>query len=409
MDPFLIPQIIDLAGENPVKTYRQPLASGDSGAHTWEVRIVRGGVAVDLTGCTATLNVRRDGDSDEATLRKRATIAGNRVSCELPRGVYELGGKLTAVMIVEDSAGRVVTAAVLLLRGKQYITDHIADPDGTLPTVKELLQRVSAMEGTVSQLKNDLVTLQDKTRINYLRPTLQTHTENDVTITNNGDGTYTLNGTATNLAMFSLGIFRFKKNKEYKLVGCPLGGGWDTKYVLNIESSPYIDTGNGYTFSFTDDVERRIFLDVFSGCTCENLVFKPMITDDLSATYDDFVSGFDCFTPDLKMDLLWTNASPTTEFAPQKIELDLSDATLIVIEYRLHHNYDVTVQLMISEPNTDNVRHKTSDEKLFYRVIEHIKSDGIYFGNAGSYETYGNGTTTTNNNLLIPYKIFEIK
>ena len=156
MEGFTIEQLIELSGENAPRLYRQPLASGDSGAHTWVVRIVRGGAAEDLTGCTASLNVRRDGDSDEATLRKRATIAGNRVSCELPRGVYELGGKLTAVMVVEDSAGRVVTAAVLLLRGKQYITDHIADPDGTLPSVPELLQRVAAMEGTVRQLKNEI-------------------------------------------------------------------------------------------------------------------------------------------------------------------------------------------------------------------------------------------------------------
>lgn len=47
-------------------------------------------------------------------------------------------------------------------------------------------------------------TVIDATRINYLRPTIQTQTVNGVALTNNGDGTYTLNGTATDHAHFYL-------------------------------------------------------------------------------------------------------------------------------------------------------------------------------------------------------------
>lgn len=123
---------------------------------------------------------------------------------------------------------------------------------------------------------------------NLLNPTLQTTTQNGVTCTNNGDGTYTLNGTATNLSIFKLGQINFKKDVTYKLVGCPNGGEFNTKYILNILGDPAFDKGDGCTYSYTEDKNGELNVDVFSGFTCNNLVFKPMITDDLSATYDDF-------------------------------------------------------------------------------------------------------------------------
>ena len=62
-----------------------------------------------------------------------------------------------------------------------------------------------ALSAAQGKVLNDKVTnLQSITRINYLRPTLQTTTMNGVTITNNGNGTYTLNGTAT--STFHIGI-----------------------------------------------------------------------------------------------------------------------------------------------------------------------------------------------------------
>lgn len=54
---------------------------------------------------------------------------------------------------------------------------------------------LSAAQGKV--LNDKVKNLQNITRINYLKPTIQTQTVNGVTITNNGDGTYTVNGTNT--------------------------------------------------------------------------------------------------------------------------------------------------------------------------------------------------------------------
>ena len=153
MDPFIIAQTIDLAGENPAKTYRQPLAAGDSAAHRWEVRIVRGGQGADLTGCTAAVLARREGEDSSPTVRQTAQIAGNVASAEFIPEVYALGGRLLAVMVISDASGRVVTSAALRMQGKQYTTDSISDPEGTIPSLEALLARY-----------NDLVTATEAAR-----------------------------------------------------------------------------------------------------------------------------------------------------------------------------------------------------------------------------------------------------
>lgn len=145
MDPFIIPQVIDLAGENPVKTYRQPLSSGDNAAHRWEVRVVRAGAAADLTGCTATVLARREGEDSSPTVRQKATITGNVASAEFIPEVYALGGRILAVMAISGGDGRVITAAVLRLQGKTYTTDTICDPEGTIPSLEALLSRYEDM------------------------------------------------------------------------------------------------------------------------------------------------------------------------------------------------------------------------------------------------------------------------
>lgn len=122
---------------------------------------------------------------------------------------------------------------------------------------------------------------------NLLNATLQTTTVNGVTCTNNGDGTYTLNGTATADAFFYTGFFIFEKDTKYKIVGCPQGGSLNTTYRLDGSLNANSDTGNGIVYSGDGNkISTRII--VFNGATVNNLLFKPMITTDLTATYDDF-------------------------------------------------------------------------------------------------------------------------
>ena len=128
---------------------------------------------------------------------------------------------------------------------------------------------------------------------NLLNSTLETTTLNGVTCTNNGDGTYTLNGEATRDTYFPVAAsFAFEESKTYRVCGCPAGGSWNT-YVLypNKSEEGGYDYGNSSNMVMTEGKEYDIYIRIALGIICNNLVFKPMIVDaDLypDVTYDDF-------------------------------------------------------------------------------------------------------------------------
>ena len=144
---------------------------------------------------------------------------------------------------------------------------------------------------------------------NLLRPTLQTTTTNGVTCTNNGDGTYTLNGTATNSTTLELCALR-PDNKIYKVVGCPVNGSSNTYYidVTNNDDNSKKDYGGGNQITFTGSKTYIVVIRISSGVTCDNLVFKPMLTEDLNATYDDFVSYDDSLVTGREVLPIFNNA-----------------------------------------------------------------------------------------------------
>ena len=135
-----------------------------------------------------------------------------------------------------------------------------------------------------------LSALVDEVRVrgkNLLHAKLSPSKINGVTCTANADGTYVFNGTATGKASF---FFDRKLNLDgiVKLVGCPPGGSIDTYSIV----LPAVarDTGNGAQTKNLKNYEDRTVIEIGAGYTCKNLVFRPMVTRDLIATYDDYSS-----------------------------------------------------------------------------------------------------------------------
>ena len=123
---------------------------------------------------------------------------------------------------------------------------------------------------------------------NLLNPILETTTKNGVTCTNNGDGTYTLNGTATAYTLFDIVIVKLNAG-TYRLIGCPSGGSSKTYWFYAYIYSSYGEYGSGCNIKAKNDGDNAtVKIVINSGATVENLVFKPMITTDLTATYDDY-------------------------------------------------------------------------------------------------------------------------
>ena len=126
-----------------------------------------------------------------------------------------------------------------------------------------------------------------------MNPTLQTTTENGITCTNNGDGTYTLNGTASADTNFfiqgSYGGHTPIINKAGRFKLTPL-----TETYVNLCIQLYHNvtalTVTDNIVTVTQDTLITLFnVQTVKGVTYDNVVIKPMLTTNLSATYEDFV------------------------------------------------------------------------------------------------------------------------
>lgn len=149
--------------------------------------------------------------------------------------------------------------------------------DGT-PTPENPVEITSVVEPTVMVCGKNLINAM-----------YQTTTKGGITCTNNSNGTYTLNGTATSEAVFTI-VSRLDISGTYRIIGCPPNGSNGTYNIsVNVDGAWSVnnyDIGNGSIINPSSYI--IIAIAIRNGVTCNNLVFKPMITTDLTATYDDF-------------------------------------------------------------------------------------------------------------------------
>lgn len=165
---------------------------------------------------------------------------------------------------------------------------------------------------------------------NLLNATLQTTTQNGVTCTANGDGTYTLNGTTTTTTVFD--IAQDVSCSSFRLAGCPVGGAHDVSYELQARTDNLIygyDTGDGKNIKANENFFIRIRIN--TGINCNNLLFKPMIVDASlypDATYDDFepyTGGIPSPNPDYPQEIK-SVVNPTVKVCGKNL-LKISDET----------------------------------------------------------------------------------
>lgn len=167
--------------------------------------------------------------------------------------------------------------------GNLTINGKAPDGSGAVTLKPEDLGAASAE--SVSSLKTDI-------RVNLIRLTFQTETKKGVTCTNNGDGTFTLNGTCDGGTAFIINN-KLPKINNIKLTGEPDNVSKCWLGILKDRNYNNIIFSNGV--GNIDGAENLLLMQCNDGGTYNNLVFKPMITTDLNATYDDFVSYDDSF------------------------------------------------------------------------------------------------------------------
>ena len=115
---------------------------------------------------------------------------------------------------------------------------------------------------------------------NQLVPTTgTTATINGITFTNNGDGSYTISGTATaNTLKGIMSGLQLQANHTYLYLGA-YGGTSSTCYLIDAWSGSISDVGNGKIKTYTSNTTFQSAIYVINGTTVNNLVFKPQFID----------------------------------------------------------------------------------------------------------------------------------
>lgn len=193
-----------------------------------------------------------------------------------------------------------VANGVAVLNANLAVEKAVADEDGNniqetyakKTEISEAIEVDSELSTTsTNAIQNKIVTaeisaLKKETTVNLLNPTLQTTTVNGVTCTNNGDGTYTLNGKAASTVAFYLIIddnLQIPKGM-YKPI-CSTDD--NIRHAYKFSNKGWI-SDNQIEIA-QSDILSDMWIKLPQDYTCDNVIIKPMLTTNLNATYDDFV------------------------------------------------------------------------------------------------------------------------
>lgn len=121
---------------------------------------------------------------------------------------------------------------------------------------------------------------------------------------------------------------------------------------------------------------------------------------------DTLASGVDPVELGIDMDLLWTNASPTSDFGAQTISLDLSSYKGILLKVRVYGDgsKNLMVYFYVDKTSTEWLLSAGfgASGYVVRRYITAISNSGIQFDVGKVYQT-------TNNGACIPAQIYGIK
>ncbi len=220
-----------------------------------------------------------DGNNYEVTYPEKSGLMA--LKSDIPTDYVTQGQLAQTNQNVEDlytilEQAQVVTVTTL---EQAYTTRETADGedivDGVQTTVKEIRGKTVATENLIPYPYTET-----------------TKTENGVTFTDNGDGSITVNGTATAQTVFSIGNLNIQNNSSYFLSGCPSTGSTLT-YILYMSDrvNGYADAGAGRLIKAASS-ELLVSIIIYAGATLNGVIFRPMLNEGTEAKpYSKWFAG----------------------------------------------------------------------------------------------------------------------
>lgn len=203
----------------------------------------------------------------------------------------------TFTLTQADSIGFVFEWYISAQQTRNYTKENYMIVRGTTPPTTYIPYGEIYTDGTVETIQ--------ATGKNLLNPTITSGTFGRIQVTVNDDKTITLNGsTSTDVVAITVGYYTFKPNTTYRLVGSPAGGNISTTFGMDVWVTPErkaSDSGNGTTFTVSEETTASVRILIRKNYVCDNMVFKPMITYDTTATYNDYEQYYDGGTATAEM------------------------------------------------------------------------------------------------------------
>lgn len=178
---------------------------------------------------------------------------------------------------------KTVQEAIDELSAKEIETDPAMSGTSTNPVQNKVIKEYVDTADRV--IKKQITT-------NLLKPTLQSQTINGVTCTNNGDGTFTLNTVdkASDITYFVITSEQKLNKGTYKMTGVGKDSAKDY-YMYTLDHKLTSDSLRDGVGTITEDnYKQAIYIRISKDAVIHNDVIKPMITTDLDADYDSFIS-----------------------------------------------------------------------------------------------------------------------
>lgn len=172
------------------------------------------------------------------------------------------------------------------------------------------------------------------------------------------------------------------------------------------------DTLGGYPATDYVKHDDVVFGDGDLSVELDNSVegdINPVNADTLGGiSADEFakLSDLENVSAGMTMELLWENASPTSEFAKQTINIDLSQYQGVIIQISSYISQDSCLSqfVKIGQKCELYVSRRWNGCRM-----AQVTTSGIEFDNAYIFSTYGDNASSINDKWCPPIRIYGIK